>query len=75
MLSPCKEGHIAIVCPDCGGFEMASTRDCMDRKDWNWVGKMLEHGWDQKNATPEQIRAMPFGCQCDPKRYTVPIKH
>ena len=67
--------HIAIVCPACGGVEMASTRSSMEHREWTWVGRMLQKGWEQKNTTPEAIRAMPFGCQCDPKRHVVPVKH
>lgn len=64
--------HIAIVCPTCGGLEMASTWSCMERRDWTWVGRMIEKGWEQRNTTPEVIRSMPFGCQCNPKRPVLP---
>ena len=65
---------IAITCPDCGGFEMASTRECMTKSDWGWVAKMLAQGWQCRDASADQIKAMPFGCQCDPKRSVIPIK-
>lgn len=69
-IAPFPEG-VAIVCPGCGGFEMAATRSSLADRDWTWIGKMLLKGWEQKNASPETIREMPFGCQCKPKRVVV----
>lgn len=68
-------GSIAVFCPECQGFELASTRDAMSRMDWVWVGKMLAKGWQSKSVTREDILKMPFGCQCKPKRKVLPSQY
>jgi hypothetical protein len=40
-IAPFPEG-VAIVCPGCGGFEMAATRSSLADRDWTWIGKAPE---------------------------------